>query len=30
MVLADWAWSYMTFARNARIVMTRETDKEAG
>jgi NADH dehydrogenase len=30
MVLADWAWSYMTFARNARIVMTREADKEAG
>jgi NADH dehydrogenase len=30
MVLADWAWSYMTFARNARIVMTRETDREAG
>ena len=29
MVLADWAWSYMTFARNARIVMTREADKEA-
>ena len=24
MVLADWAWSYMTFARNARIVMARE------
>jgi len=30
MVLADWAWSYMTFARNARIVMARETDREAG
>ena len=29
MVLADWAWSYMTFARNARIVMARETDREA-
>lgn len=29
MVLADWAWSYMTFARNARIVMTREADKQA-
>jgi NADH dehydrogenase len=29
MVLADWAWSYMTFARNARIVMAREVDKAA-
>jgi len=29
MVLADWAWSYLTFARNARIVMTREADKAA-
>jgi len=29
MVLADWAWSYMTFARNARIVMAREADREA-
>jgi NADH dehydrogenase len=28
MVLADWAWSYMTFARNARIVMARESDRE--
>lgn len=27
MVLADWAWSYMTFARNARIVMAREADQ---
>jgi NADH dehydrogenase len=24
MVMADWAWSYVTFARNARIVMTGE------
>jgi NADH dehydrogenase len=24
MVMADWAWSYMTFARNARIVMAGE------
>jgi NADH dehydrogenase len=25
MVLADWAWSYMTFARTARIVLTGES-----
>jgi NADH dehydrogenase len=25
MVLADWAWSYMTFARNARVVLTGES-----
>jgi len=30
MVLADWAWSYMTFARNARIVMTGESEKRSG
>jgi NADH dehydrogenase len=30
MVLADWAWSYMTFARNARIVMTGESGKSPG
>jgi NADH dehydrogenase len=30
MVLADWAWSYMTFARTARIVMTGEAGKESG
>jgi NADH dehydrogenase len=30
MVLADWAWSYMTFARTARIVMTGESHKASG
>jgi NADH dehydrogenase len=25
MVMADWAWSYFTFARTARIVLTRES-----
>ena len=27
MVLADWAWSYMTFARNARVILTGESGK---
>jgi NADH dehydrogenase len=30
MVLADWAWSYLTFARVARIVMTGESHKASG
>jgi NADH dehydrogenase len=30
MVLADWAWSYMTFARNARIVLAGEAERRSG
>jgi NADH dehydrogenase len=30
MVFADWAWSYLTFARTARIVMTGESHKASG
>ncbi len=30
MVLADWAWSYLTFARTARIVMTGESHRASG
>jgi NADH dehydrogenase len=28
MVLADWAWSYMTFARTARVVLAGESDSD--